>query len=295
VGRARTDVPSSPSPGRARPAVDRSAGRHERRPVGPAHGRAVARPAIALSAVPDLPSSLPTLAALGPASIGCRNAFDTARWTDFRTPFFAEACPLSLRPSERNIPSVVPLVGECVACRPRLGPPAATSPVVCAVMRDVPRSAAAAGINRLELAGLAFATARLSHAPFLWAPPGRARSDLSTRWPASRSATRRRRASALDRRTPPARPAGVSILLPHRARRLGLARDLSSSSRRSRNRATLAMPGRASRSRVTGSLPSSAASRESPRATTVLLSFPSGCSRASDPYLFLKSRTCEPK
>ena len=34
----------------ARPAVDRSAGRHERRPVGPAHGRAVARPAIALSA-----------------------------------------------------------------------------------------------------------------------------------------------------------------------------------------------------------------------------------------------------
>jgi len=47
-------------------AVDRSAGRHERRSVGPAHGRAVARPAIALSAVPDLPSSLPTLTALGP-------------------------------------------------------------------------------------------------------------------------------------------------------------------------------------------------------------------------------------
>src|SRR4029450_13964355 len=54
-------------PSRGRPwRRDRSAGRHERRPLGPAHGRAVARPAIALSAVPDLPSSLPTLAALGP-------------------------------------------------------------------------------------------------------------------------------------------------------------------------------------------------------------------------------------
>src|SRR5215204_2436386 len=60
--RARTHLPPATSPGRVRPAVDRSAGRHERRPVGPAHGRAVARPAIALSAVPDLPSSLPTLA-----------------------------------------------------------------------------------------------------------------------------------------------------------------------------------------------------------------------------------------
>lgn len=49
MGRARTDLPPAPSPGWARPAVDRSAGRHERRPVGPAHGRAVARPAIALS------------------------------------------------------------------------------------------------------------------------------------------------------------------------------------------------------------------------------------------------------
>ena len=36
MGRARTDVPPAPSPGWARPAVDRSAGRHERRPVGPA-------------------------------------------------------------------------------------------------------------------------------------------------------------------------------------------------------------------------------------------------------------------
>src|ERR1700730_16674959 len=59
MGRARTDLPPAPSPGWARPALDRFAGRHERRPVGPAHGRAVARPAIALSAVPDLPSSLP--------------------------------------------------------------------------------------------------------------------------------------------------------------------------------------------------------------------------------------------
>src|SRR6186997_3327115 len=84
MGRARTDLPPAPSPGWARPAVDRSAGRHERRPVGPAHGRAVARPAIALSAVPDLPSSLPTLAALGPprsaaatprrGPLGCRRA-----------------------------------------------------------------------------------------------------------------------------------------------------------------------------------------------------------------------------
>ena len=38
MGRARTDLPPAPSPGWARSAVDRSVGRHERRPVGFAHG-----------------------------------------------------------------------------------------------------------------------------------------------------------------------------------------------------------------------------------------------------------------
>src|SRR5689334_14544622 len=79
MGRARTDVPPAPSPGWARPAVDRFAGRHERRPVGPAHGRAVARPAIALSAVPDLPSSLPTLAPLGPPRSGEKGALKSVQ------------------------------------------------------------------------------------------------------------------------------------------------------------------------------------------------------------------------
>ena len=84
--------------GRGRPWTDRAC-RAERRAVGPAHRRAVARPAAALSAVPNLPSSLSAVAALAAGSIGSCNASPRISATAAKS---ISVKPSSTRPSPRR-------------------------------------------------------------------------------------------------------------------------------------------------------------------------------------------------
>ena len=75
MGRARTDLPSAAAPRWPRAAVGRCARRPQRRAVGAAHRRALARPAAALSAVPNVSPPLSAVATQRPA----RSAAATTR------------------------------------------------------------------------------------------------------------------------------------------------------------------------------------------------------------------------